>query len=393
MSFLLKRDLGLEAGSSNPRVAKGILPDSDVAGYVQAIIEPHLHGLETLDCHNPDLSRYKGLRPSYFTPASRTPYFFALNLRENLPILPTLLSSVMEAINFLGPEHCALSIVEGNSPDGTADVLAALRSHLARLKIRTHFTLSVDDIDPSKSSRFAALAELRNMALQPIHDEPERYRDSTIIFINDVAACADDLLELVYQRKFLNADMTCAMDWIFGSGDIPLFYDSFISRGINGDLFINVPPWDNATNVFWNDPVSKTRFDAGRPVQVFACWNGAVAFSALPIASGEVVFRAAREEAGECINGEPELFCKDFWTHGYEKIAVVPYVNLDYSVKNGQRIKDIKGYTSKIIASKVSPEEDRIDWQGPPEKVKCMPSFQEQYWVPWNDSLIEAATG
>lgn len=378
-------------------VAKGILPESTISAHVHAIVDSDSQHIPKVDCHNPDLSRYNELKPSFFTPKSQTPYFFVLNLRESLHILPTLLSSVVTAINFLGPDHCALSIVEGNSPDGTADVLAALEGHLKALKVRTHFVLSVDDIDPSADSRFTKLATLRNMALKPIVDEPERYRDATVLFINDVAACPDDLLELAYQRKVQDADMTCAMDWIFGAGDKPLFYDSYIARGISGDLFFEIPPetgsFAKATDLFWNDPESKARFDAGQPLQVFACWNGAVAFPARPIASREVAFRAARADLGECYNGEPEIFCKDLWAHGNGKIAVVPYVNLEYSTEKGQRIKDEKGYTSATAMSRPDSAEDKIDWRGPPGNVKCMPTFDNQFWLPWNDTLGEQAQG
>lgn len=380
---------------SNSSLAKGILPETTIDAYMRAILDSNSEHLPKVDCHNPDLSRYKDLKPSFSTPGSQTPYFFALNLRESLHILPTLLSGVVAAINFLGPENCALSIVEGNSPDGTADVLAALEAYLKPLKVRTNFVLSVDDIDPSTDARFARLATLRNMALQPLVDEPERYRDATVLFINDVAACPDDLLELVYQRKVLSADMTCAMDWIFGAGDETLFYDSYIARGINGDLFFEIPPgtgsFAKATNLFWNDPESKARFEAGRPLQVFACWNGAVAFPARPIAGREVAFRAARAELDECHNGEPEIFCKDLWAHGYGRIAVVPYINLEYSTEKGQRIKDERGYTSATAASK--PRQDSIDWQGPPEEVKCMPTFDNQFWLPWNHTLGGTDTG
>lgn len=373
--------------------AKGILPASTVSAYVRAIVGSDSQYIPKVDCHNPDLSRYKELKPSFFTPRSQTPYFFVLNLRESLHVLPTLLSSVVTAINFLGPEHCALSIVEGNSPDGTADVLAALEGHLKSLKVRTYFVLSTDDIDPSTDSRFTKLATLRNMALQPIVDEPERYRDATVLFINDVAACPDDLLELAYQRNIQGADMTCAMDWIFGAGGKPLFYDSYIARGISGDLFFEIPPetgsFAKATDLFWNDPESRARFEAGQPLQVFACWNGAVAFGAQPIASREVAFRAARAELGECHNGEPEIFCKDLWAHGYGKIAVVPYVNLEYSTEKGQRIKDEKGYTSATATSRSHQAEDKIDWRGPPDKVKCMPTFDNQFWLPWNHTMGE----
>lgn len=291
----------------------------------------------------------------------------------------------MEAIQFLGPEHCALSIVEGNSPDGTGDVLAALEPHLDSM-LRTYFVLG-NEINPLTEARFTKLAQLRNLALSPMLKDPERYSNATVIFLNDVAICLDDILELVHQRAYLGADMTCAMDWIYGT-DVATFYDVYIARGINGDLFFEVPPdvsWSKAKNLFWNDLESKARFSAGQPVQVFACWNGAVAFKAQPVVNQQVAFRAARQHAGECYNGEPEIFCKDLWFHGHGKIAIVPYVNLEYSNEMGKRIKDEKGYTSQ--RARPAGLEDMIDWKPPPDKVKCMPTFDKQSWHVWNESL------
>jgi alpha-1,3-mannosyltransferase len=61
--------------------------------------------------------------------------------------------------------------------------------------------------------RIKALAELRDRALQPLVDRPEEYSmSSTIIFINNVSLCIEDILELMHQRFYQNADMTCAMD-------------------------------------------------------------------------------------------------------------------------------------------------------------------------------------
>lgn len=373
----------------------GKISRGNASSHVTAILDPHSKHLPMLDCLSSDLSRYENLRPptsSSSSSSSKTPYFFALNLRENLPVLPRLLRSVIQAIEFLGPEHCALSIVEGNSPDGTGDVLAALEPLLhSKLRLQTHFVLG-DETDPltgGGGARFAKLAQLRNQALEPMLREPERYADATVIFVNDVVICPDDILELIHQRRHLGADMTCAMDWIYG-GAVATFYDVYIARGVNGDLLFNIPPetvsWSEATNLFWNDPESKSRFDAGKPVQVFACWNGAVAFAAKPVVSGEVAFRAAREGTGECYNGEPEIFCKDMWFHGYGKIAMIPYINLVYAPEMGKRVKDEKGFTSQKVMATAS-DEGLIEWKPPPEKVKCMPTFDRQSWHVWNETL------
>jgi alpha-1,3-mannosyltransferase len=58
------------------------------------------------------------------------------------------------------------------------------------------------------------------------------------------------------------------MDWV-DHGDT--FYDSWICRGMTGDMFIEIPQSGDFSfkhNLFWNDPKTKTRFDAKLPFQV-----------------------------------------------------------------------------------------------------------------------------
>jgi alpha-1,3-mannosyltransferase len=73
------------------------------------------------------------------------------------------------------------------------------------------------------------------------------------------------------------------------------------------------------------------------------------------------------------------------WFRGYGNIAVVPSVNLEYSNEAGHRIKLDKGYVSELIKSRS--EQRMIKWKPPPEKVKCMPDWGLQSWVPWDDKL------
>ncbi|KAM5342236.1 hypothetical protein ACJ41O_015267 [Fusarium nematophilum] len=278
--------------------------------------------------------------------------------------MPRLIGSVVEAIQFLGPQHCVLSIVEGNSPDGTGDVLVALRSHLEALGVPYFFQSS--PIDPTKTERISSLAALRNLALQPLFEHRDTVtKDTTIIFLNDVTACSDDILELVYQRKSLGADMTCAMDW---NRVPPRFYDIWISRGMNGDSFIDIPDgnWRNASELFGMRK---------KPELVFG---------AQPVIEN-LRFRAAKKN--ECRQGEPQLFCKDMWYRGYRKIAVVPSVNLEYKLHMGRKIKEKMGFTSDVV-SNPDPAGDRIKWKpDPPAEVKCIAAWKNQYWLPWNESL------
>lgn len=179
-----------------------------------------------------DTKRYKILQKQKKTRESDDDeqpidFYFALNLRNVVNLLPRLMGSIVETMKYLGPERCALSIVEGNSPDGTADVLVALRPFMEELGIRYFYNNSA--INPSKGPRIRKLAQLRNLALDPLFKKKVPASDeTTVLFINDVAACPDDLLELAYQRRNLNADMTCAMDFTYAGPD-PTFYDVWVS--------------------------------------------------------------------------------------------------------------------------------------------------------------------
>jgi alpha-1,3-mannosyltransferase len=260
-----------------------------------------------------------------------------------------------------------------------------LRAKLEALGAKYYFETS--DLNPKQGDRIEKLAQLRNLALQPMFNEKHTKQystNTTIIFLNDVAICTEDILELVHQRRFLGADMTCGMDWTYVGQD-PTFYDVWIARTIKGDSFFEIPAdgnWNSAWNVFWNDADSQSRFFAHKPFQVFACWNGAAVFSAAPLIENAVAFRTTRP--GECAQGEPQLFCKDLWFYGYGKIAVVPTVNLEYSDEAGKKIKDAKGYTSRWVGA-TEYQDEKVEWVlEPPEGVKCMAVYDNQTFEAWN---------
>lgn len=379
----------------------------DVDAYVSAIMHPEFQThLEKLECPAPLLDRYEHLRTG--SPTTRAfrgarpklRYLFALDLREVVDLLPQLLGSVVAVARYLGPDRCALSIVEGNSRDGTAAVLRALEDPLIRELGLAAYFFQQSALDPSTGSRIEKLAILRQLAVQPMLDDARRWErqsdkmeGATVIFLNDVAACPDDILELVHQRKVLGAQVVCGMDFTFVGQD-PTFYDVWVARTLAGDTFFEIPAdgsWDSAWNLFWNDPTTKARFNAHRPFQVFSCWNGAAVMSAAPLIKGTVKFRGPTK--AECFQGEPELLCKDLWASGNGKIAVVPSVSLEYTVKQARRIKDLKGHTTHWVEEEqnggdVAKQVSRIDWQKePPEKVKCMGSYENQTWRAWDEGF------
>jgi alpha-1,3-mannosyltransferase len=78
------------------------------------------------------------------------------------------------------------------------------------------------------------------------------------------------------------------------------------------------------------------------------------------------------------------------WYHGYGKIAVIPSINVEYSDANAIRIKALKGYVSRWVATEDYGAPFKIDWQPkPPKDVKCMRSYGDQTWLPWDEHLAE----
>ena len=340
------------------------------------------YNTEQLLCASEISQRYGYLKESS-TPSSdnKIKYFFALNLYQCEKLLPSLLGAIVEAIRYLGPKNCALSIVEGRSTDATFNILKALLAEMKALGADYHLTTSEIDPKNGEMDRIEALALLRNMALAPLTLDTAS-QNATVIFINDVFICVQDILELIHQRALQGADMTCAMDWnVAGT----IFYDVWVARGINGDSFFEIPQdgrWEFSGNLFWNDHSTRRRYDKKQPFQVYACWNGAVAFTALPFLKGEVQFRRSKE--GECYMGEPTLLCKDFWTNGYGRIAVVPTVNVAYEEPEALPTKKNHGYAHDIekAEQEQDPSELLINWRKqPPAVVKCARSWSDPSWV------------
>ncbi|OAA35922.1 alpha-1,3-mannosyltransferase CMT1 [Metarhizium rileyi] len=365
-----------------------ILDPNTISAYRDAILDMKKKtALRRLECPALNATRYESLRAHDDSSASgKIEYVFALNLRQNLPLLPTLLGATIEAIRFLGPQRCVLSIVEGNSPDGTFEVLGALTPGLEELGLTYHYQTTA--LNPSEADRIERLAALRNAALQPIWDHPDVVSPSaTVVFLNDVLACAEDALELTLQLRLQKADMTCAMDW--SAFDTPLFYDAWISRSMTGDLFWDLPAnmsWDKAWDLFWNEPETARRYQDHVPFQVYSCWNGGVALRTKPLLEG-LRFRAPNFTAGECVQGEPQLLCTELWFRGYRRIAVVPSVNFGYEHEDYEYVKKKLGFVSDWVVKQSSLSE-QINWvTEPPKQVKCIDPWSKQEWHPWNAGL------
>ncbi len=361
---------------------------------LQTILKPKDYNASlSLQCQEPLKDRYSHLRSF----ASEKPrFFFALDLHQAASILPRLRTSILETVRFLGPEYCYLSIVEGNSTDGTSDLLRALHKDAHELGLT--YSLVQSDLDPTNETndRIDTLAQLRNLALAPLLQNSSDFNsaETTIVFINDISPCANDILELIHQRRVQGADMACPMDF----SDDGLFYDIWVARSMTGDIFFNIPPsglWKHAKNLLWDDPERKRRLEAHKPFQVFACWNGMAAMSAKPFVEKGIRFRRSRED--ECYMGEPTLLAKDFWKEGFGKILVVPSVWVAYSRNASVKVKMEKGYVEENVKEKAGVEgmQEMVEWEEkPPSLIKCpIPSYSDPQWVPPYEGFVDSSTG
>ena len=143
-------------------------------------------------------------------------YFFAINLYNSFDIIPDLFATLFRVSAIVGYQNVYVSIYENGSTDQTKALLqifdALCKSVGLRVKIQTSMRTR-----GAFNHRIEYLAEVRNAAFVPLHDlrnTQNEYFD-TIIFMNDILPCVDDLLELIWQSRKNNAGITCATDYMF----------------------------------------------------------------------------------------------------------------------------------------------------------------------------------
>ncbi len=143
-------------------------------------------------------------------------YFFAINLYNSFDIIPDLFATLFRVAAILGYHNVYVSIYENGSTDQTKALLrifdAICRSVGLRVTIRTSMRTR-----GAFNHRIEYLAEVRNAAFVPLHElrDAENEYFASIIFMNDILPCVDDLLELIWQSRRNNAGITCAADYMY----------------------------------------------------------------------------------------------------------------------------------------------------------------------------------
>ena len=194
--------------------------------------------------------------------------------------------AVLELTDLLGRDNVFLSIYENDSGDEGQNALRELEKQVPcnkSLVFEDHLDWrelpSVTVPGGSKRvKRIEYLAEVRNRALKPLDEHPERRYDK-LLFLNDIVFDPVDAIQLLFST---NADdrgvsqyrAACAVDF-----DNPFkFYDTFATRDLQG-YSMGVPffPW------FATEGRGESRNDVlaeKDAVRVRSCWGGMVAFDA-----------------------------------------------------------------------------------------------------------------
>lgn len=167
------------------------------------------------------------------------------------------------------------------------------------------YLFQFSSIDPTQGDRIRNLADLRNLALEPLlkrRGELKPSSEAVVIFLNDVVPCPDDILEFVLQKRRLSATITCAMDWTYVGRD-PTFYDVWVARSIHGDSLFEIPAdgsWKSAWNLLWNaDDEIRSRFRSNRPFLYFRVGTAQQVWGGRGVGTHGVRFRSSNIERGK----------------------------------------------------------------------------------------------
>lgn len=216
--------------------------------------------------------------------AQQHKYFFAINLYNSFDVIPDLFATLLRTAAVLGYHNVFVSIYENGSNDQTKALLKIFDALARTAGLRVIISTSMRTRGQF-NHRIEYLAEVRNAAMVPLHELRDNANEvfDSIVFMNDILPCVDDLLELIWQSRKQNAGITCAADYMYHDDIVsltfglveaiscmngahekgaPVFYDNWVARDINGTALENAP----FEQVFHHTE-SNHRFQRHLPVQ------------------------------------------------------------------------------------------------------------------------------
>ena len=269
--------------------------------------------------------------------SKNTTFYIASNIFNMENTIEYYLKQMKKLISYLGEENVVISFVEnGDSQDSTRTYLENFQTYLKEKKIINKFVLNHEIEDPRKKYfstlkytryRIEYYAKLRNKCLELLYDLPNiKYDNTIVLFFNDVVFRYEDIINLLSTNNE-NYDVVCGLDMSF------MFYDRWVSIDLDGDgmtkyfpYFINKEGQDLVIN--------------HKPIRVFSCWNGVIAFKSFPLKDKKIQFRYKSNStlpktiltnpAKTYYESECTYFNIDLYSSGYTRKFINPEVRVSY---------------------------------------------------------------
>jgi len=261
---------------------------------------------------------------------------------ENIIII--YIEQMKKLINYLEEKNVIISIVEnGDSRDNTRKYLKEFQNYLNNKKIINRFILRHEVDDPRRKIipfkkysplRIEFYSKLRNKCFDLLYDLKNiDFNNTIIIFFNDVVFEYEDIINLLSTNNE-DYDAVCALDVIKSN-----FYDRWVSIDLDGNSLSSFFP-------FFINKEAQDLILNHKPVRVFSCWNGVIAFKALPLKNKKIQFRYKNNEKppqysiNNAVKANYESECTyfhiDLFDLGYSKKFINPDVIVDYQFNNNK---------------------------------------------------------
>ena len=261
------------------------------------------------------------------------------------PIIVDYINEMKKLIEYLGEKNIIVSIVEnGDSNDNTREYLSEYKKYLDSKLITNKFILSHEIDDPRKKSnlskdivkhkRIEFLSYLRNKCFELLYQIPNLdFNKIKVINFNDVVFNYEDVIKLLSTNKE-DYDVVCAMDFYFN------FYDSWVSIDLDGENILGSFP-------YFKNKEGQEQYINQKPIRIFSCWNGIIAFNASSFANKKIKFRyesiknenkislcnLPRIHKDDSYESECTYFNIDLETLGFKKRFINPNVRVAYNYK------------------------------------------------------------
>jgi len=271
-----------------------------------------------------------------------TKFYITSNVVNIGNIFEIYVQQLKNLINYLGENNVIISILENNdSKDDTRTLLKDFQKYLTQKNILNKFYLERVIEDPRKIRkpfekysrlRIEYFARLRNKCLEFLYELPNiDFNNTIVIFFNDIVFKYEDIINLLSTNNE-DFDVACGFDMNNNT-----FYDKWVSIDLEGDglrryfpFFVNKEGQDLVIN--------------HKPIRVFSCWNGVIAFRALPLKDKEVQFRYKIKDilpkykldnpAKDYYESECTFFNIDLFSKGYNKKFINPDVRVTYKYED-----------------------------------------------------------